>query len=309
MPPYKRQSPKFIALPKLSICIPVYRQNVKNLVRELLHQIATTSESVELCLLDDGSDTATKEANAWLSGQKNILYRELPKNVERAAIRNRLAELASGDHLLFLDDDSEIDHPDFVKSYLAFTDEDSVVCGGRHYPAQLPGLAYSLHWHYGRKKESRPASQRAIHPYEAFHSNNFLIPKSVWEKTSFDESLTQYGHEDTLMGFELKKNGIAVKHIENAVVHAQLESNGEFLEKSRLALQNLKRLYERGDSGFNDSVKMLRAYQKLKNLKLKKPLARLFKARRAAWEKQLCEAANPSMRLFNQYKLGYLATL
>ncbi len=294
---------------KLSISIPVYNQNITKLASILLEEIKDTGASVELVVMDDGSDEDTKKNNRWLKDSENVQYRELEKNVGRAAIRNKLAGVAKGTHLLFLDDDSEISQSGFIANYLRFTQQKTVICGGRNYPSELPGRDYTLHWHYGRKKESRPARQRNLNPHDSFHSNNFLIPKALLKKIPFDESLTQYGHEDTLLGYHLRSQNAEVAHIDNPVIHAHLESNKEFLEKTQLALQNLKLLYERQDVGFNNSVKMLRGYQKLKNLGLLKPMHKLFKRKRKSWEAHLLNSENPSMLIFNQYKLGYLASL
>ena len=49
------------------------------------------------------------------------------------------------------------------------------------------------------------------------------------------------------------------------------------VKKSKLALQNLWALYQRNDEDFNRSVKMLRAYKKVKKLGLRKLIARCHK--------------------------------
>ena len=66
-----------------------------------------------------------------------------------------------------------------------------------------------------------------------------MILKSAFEKVRFNEKLKQYGHEDTFFGFELEQKGIEIKHITNHVLHAELESNQEFLEKSEKGVLNL----------------------------------------------------------------------
>ncbi|MDZ7846780.1 MAG: glycosyltransferase [Owenweeksia sp.] len=262
-----------------------------------------------MVVFDDGSDTETLQANAWLKNDTEVRYRKMPENIGRSAIRNRLASLAQASYLLFLDDDSKVYRPDFLSRYLACREPSTVVCGGREYSKELPGEAFSLHWQYGHKKESRPARQKASHPYRAFHSNNFMIPRRVWQKLPFDESLQQYGHEDTLLGYGLQKAGFPVQHIDNPIIHAQLETNAQFLAKTRLAVQNLKLLYDRGEQGFNASVNLLRVYQRAKTLGLAIALAGLFKTQEETWEKNLSEGHSPSLRTFNLYKLGYLCSL
>lgn len=294
---------------KLSICIPVYNQNVTLLVEDLLKSRRKLGQDVEILVFEDGSADRVKRYNEWLRDEGSITYRDFTKNVGRAAIRNTLGEAANGENLLFLDDDSRFENPDFLKNYLQLANGNAVICGGREYPARPPAAEYTLHWAYGRKVESRSARERNQSPYDAFHSNNFMVPREILIKYPFDESLTEYGHEDTLFGYNLARHNIPVKHIDNPVLHAQLDSNVDFLEKSKLALQNLWALYQRGDEDFNNSVKILRAYKKVKKLGLDKLIARCHKLTDFQLEQYLLYTRHPFLRLFALYKLGYFAGL
>lgn len=294
---------------KLSICIPVYNQNVTALLEDLLSQCRNLEQEVEILVFEDGSAERVKRYNAWLRDQEKVNYQDFTKNVGRAAIRNKLGQAANGQNLLFLDDDSRFNNPEFLKNYLNLAQGNAVVCGGREYPARAPGTEYTLHWAYGRKVESRSASERNKNAYDAFHSNNFMVPRQVLLTYPFDESLTEYGHEDTLFGYNLAKNNVPVQHIDNPVIHAQLDSNVEFLEKSKLALQNLWALYQRKDKDFNRSVKILRAYKKVRKLGLRKLIARCHKFTDFQLEQYLLYTRHPFLRLFDLYKLGYFAGL
>lgn len=302
---------KILLLIELSICIPVFKQNISSLAGELFRQRSALGAKarVQLVVMDDGSEEGYKAKNRWLQSEKDTIYKELEKNIGRAAIRNRLAEEASGQFLLFLDDDSRIIREVFLKTYLEAARESTVICGGREYSHELADPSFSLHHHYGKTKESRSAAERDRNPYAAFHSNNFLVPKKLLQNVPFDESLNHYGHEDTLFGFHLKRENVPVRHIDNPILHADLETNDEFLKKSRLALENLKTLYERKEAGFDEMVKILRAYRKLKSTGMRAPMAALFRTKRHNWEKHLLSAQEPSMRIFNLYKLGYLCSL
>lgn len=278
-------------------------------MNELLKQKQGLNISVQILVFDDASENDVKQANRRLENERDVIYYEMERNVGRSSIRNRLAERADGSCLLFLDDDSKIIHQDFLKNYIDHWSDEAVVCGGRKYTKELPLKQYGLHWYYGRYKESKTAEQRAAKPYESFHSNNFVIPKKIWEKVPFDESLSQYGHEDTLLGYELKKNHIPVIHINNQVIHSQLDDNKDFLRKSKLAVENLKFLYDRGDQGFINSVKLLQTYHRIRKGGLKHVFAGYYKMKRNKWERHLINAEEPSLRIFNLYKLGYLCSL
>ena len=48
---------------------------------------------------------------------------------------------------------------------------------------------------------------------------NLLAPKDIFQKIAFNEKLNGYGHEDTLFGVELKKEGVTMAHIDNPIIH------------------------------------------------------------------------------------------
>ncbi len=294
-------------MPKLSICIPVFNQNVTPLLRDLIAQRDNLEEDVEILVFEDGSVERVKKHNFWLRKIKNIIYVDFKDNVGRSAIRNKLGQAATGDYLLFMDDDSLIEKADFLKSYVQHLAPDKVICGGRVYPKTSPGEDYTLHWTYGSKAESKSADLRNQNPHDAFHSNNFVVPRSIFMKRPFDERLREYGHEDTMFGYILRQNIITVEHIDNPVIHSKLESNQEFLEKSQLALKNLYFLYLRRDKGFINSVKILRVFDRMKKLGLTLIIAAIYRLSRNTLEQALLYTSKPSLRAFNFYKLGYLA--
>lgn len=295
-------------LTRISICIPIYNQDVSALAHTLLSQKSKLPR-VEIILYDDGSSPEFRETNAWLADENEVKYMLLPRNVGRSAIRNRLASAAEGDSILFLDNDSLVDNPDFIKNYLKHDDGKTVICGGRKYTADCPDEEHRLHWTYGSRMESKDAAHRNKQPYEAFHSNNFLIPKAIWHEVPFDENLKQYGHEDTLLGYELSRKGYPILHIDNEVIHGNLESNDLFMHKTRLAIQNLKYLYLRGNGDFIESVTLLRTYELISRMKLTKFIANLYTKKHEKWESKLTTSKRPSLRLFTFYKLSYLSSL
>ena len=70
-------------------------------------------------------------------------------------------------------------------------------------------------------------------------TNNFISPKAIMKKIPFNEELIKYGHEDTFFGYELKKNYIKIIHINNPVIHLNLETNLKFIEKTKHSIENL----------------------------------------------------------------------
>lgn len=291
---------------ELSICIPVYNTQVLSLVRELISQAKSLNRAYEIVVLDDASRQEAKTANAALKEMENVVYQELPENIGRAAIRNKLAQKARARLLLFLDDDSMPASKDFLKNYISQKLE-GVCCGGRQYPDKDPGPQYRLHYTYGRFRESRTADQRAVKPYHSFHSNNFVIKKEVMLSTPFDESLRKYGHEDSFFAYQLMQKQVPLKHIDNPVLHTQLETNKEFLMKTRQGLENLHLLQQR--ENFSDFIKLLKTAKRLAKRGLAPLMKGIYLRNRKKWEHHLLTSEKPSMRIFNLYKLGYFLSL
>jgi GT2 family glycosyltransferase len=293
----------------LSICIPIYNVNVSTLVEGLLLQANSLSVPFEIILIDDHSLPEFADENGKLKAI-GLTYLGLHENIGRARIRNLFISSAKYNYLLFLDCDSQLVSPDFLKNYLPHIQQGSkVVCGGRIYSDTPPSPDKLLHWKYGREKESQPASIRASNPYRSFMTNNFLIEKKVLEAIKFDERLSGYGHEDTLFGYQLQKQGIPITHVDNPILHAELQSNKEFLEKTECAISNLRDIltFVNNDSTFIEDVTLLKYYFSLKKKGLLFTVKVPYLLLRSSIRSQLAKGLT-SMRLFDFYKLGYLST-
>ncbi|WP_421799413.1 glycosyltransferase family 2 protein [Haliscomenobacter sp.] len=231
----------------LSILIPVYNFDVTHLVTELHRQAEELGELYEICLLDDASDEKFKVKNREVAQKTNVHYEELPQNIGRSAIRNRLVEMAQYDYLLYMDCDSGVLMPHYLKTYVKALHPKRLLYGGRAYLPKPPSdPQYLLHWHYGRQREQQDYLERQKNPYHSFMTNNFLIPKSIFASITFDESLRTYGHEDTLFGMELAKKNIEIQHLNNPLLHLGLESMAVFLSKTKMAVCNLAQLQRQG---------------------------------------------------------------
>jgi glycosyltransferase involved in cell wall biosynthesis len=292
----------------LSICIPIYNFDITNLVTVLSKQIKACSIPAELILIDDCSDLLFKEVNDTIC--KDHKYIELKKNIGRSKIRNLFLDYASYDYLLFLDCDSLIISDHFLQKYItAYTQtKANVICGGRIYERIPPNKNQMLSWKYGVKKESKHANEREKSPYSSFMTNNFLVYKQVLEHISFDESLSKYGHEDTLFGYSLKQEKVVIKHINNPVLNGDVEENAVYLEKTKLAIDNLSVILcnVEDKKGFINEVTLLAFYQKIKGKRLL-GIVLLFAPIINTTFFLLLKLGVVSLILFNYYKLSYLA--
>lgn len=290
--------------PGLSILIPVYNRAVAPLVEQLRAQLADWGGPVEICLLDDASQAATQTENRWLAQLPHVRYAELPRNVGRAAIRNRLAAAARHEWLLMLDNDSLLPDARFLARYAAARTVAPVLVGGIAYAGGLPAVpTLRLRWIYARQREALPAARRRLLPPARLMLNNLLIRADVFRQVGFDEKLTRYGHEDSKLGWQLARAGVLIHHLDNPVLHDGLDPAPVFLRKSRAAVRNLVLLYQQ--DGLGDDSRLLRTALRLRRLGLGKIFRLLLRPLLPAVRANLC-SGSPRLIWFDLLKLYWL---
>ncbi len=295
----------------ISVCIPVYNCSVNRLINSLLQAFSQCSVKYEIIIIDDASKGEYKQENRKHAKLSNVVYIELPYNIGRSSIRNRFLQYAKYDNLLFLDCDSVIPNNAFIANYLsAMQTNYQVICGGRQYGKKPKDRKYILRWQYGVKRECKDAEQRNKSPYKSFISNNFIVKRLVLENIKFDERLRNYGHEDSLFAYNLMVNNIKLSHIVNPTIHNYNDTAGEFILKTRQAIDNLafidKFIVSKGD--FEQINKLLRTYNKLHKLRLTKILYLITGIINPVLE-FLLKNVTKNLLMFDLYKLLYLVSV
>jgi glycosyltransferase involved in cell wall biosynthesis len=219
----------------LSICIPVYNVDVTKLVLSLNNQFLHQNYVGEIIVLDDGSDEAFRLKNERISQLEFVRY-YLQENKGRSITRNKLAQNARYDKIAFIDGDCLVDDT-YLKSYCApNVIKLPLVIGGLKYGTKPTNKSLRLRWNYGRLREAKikygPDSL-------SFLSSNFMIDKELFTNIRFDERITEYGHEDTLLGIQLRLRKIPFVQINNKVTHCGLETTPVFLSKTQISITNL----------------------------------------------------------------------
>ncbi|MFK7934407.1 MAG: glycosyltransferase family 2 protein [Saprospiraceae bacterium] len=292
----------------LSILIPVYNFSVVELVTTL-HQQADALENIafEIVIMDDGSTAEFKSINRSIQQLAHIQYVELTQNVGRSAIRNLLATRAAGDYLLFMDCDSEVIDSHYVATYVSHLHPQKLLYGGRVYHATPPqDKHFYFHWKYGKKREEITARERQRQPYHSFMTNNFLIPKKVFQQIGgFDERLRQYGHEDTVFGLELQRQEVAIIHLDNPLIHIGLEQTEVFLQKTQRGVENLKFLAQHYPAL---ETRLLATFRWVRKLHLQGLISYIFKKIQPRLEEHF-QATQPKLFWFDLYKLGLLCSV
>lgn len=131
-----------------------------------------------------------------------------------AAARNRAAEVATGDLVVFLDVDC-IPAERLVADHLAHARPGLLMGTVRYLP---PGVPSTLDgWsdddlrRAGKAHPARPAPRRLLRTdrYELFWSLDFACDRATWRALGgFDEGYRGYGGEDTDLAFEARRRGV-----------------------------------------------------------------------------------------------------
>lgn len=139
-------------LARVSIVMPVYRPNREHFAAALASLRDQLHSEWQLCLCDDGSDdpSLTRELAELAADDPRIVVTALPANAGIAAATNAAAALATGDFLLFMDQDDRLTLDclaEFVMTFtsqsdlgLAYSDSDKLRLDGMHHaPSFKPG--------------------------------------------------------------------------------------------------------------------------------------------------------------------------
>ncbi len=291
----------------LSILIPIYNYNAVPLVKKIKEQAHKTNVLFEIICLNDASSLFLTE-NQELAQLPCVRYEISDKNQGRSKTRNQLAKRAQYDWLLFLDTDV-IPVDDFlIDRYLPFlADEKQAVYGGIVYSEKKPEKEKLLRWVYGRAREALSAEKRQKNPYLTFLTLNFLIHKEIFKIVRFNEDIPNLRHEDSLFSYHLKTNHIQVTHIENPVEHLGLDCFENAIVKEKESLFALKNLLDQNLISA-DYIKMGKLLSDLKKYRLVFLGQLFYHVTHRLFLKNI-RSSNPSLFVFDLYRLSYLCSL
>ena len=235
-----------LARPKLSVLAPFYREDPSHLLRALDAEAAPMAGTVEIITLDDGSADdrlagLVSNTIGRMSSPARFVRRVM--NVGRAKARNRLAEEARGDWLLFLDSDMAPDSQHFLGAYLDLIEAEGppVVCGGFSLHQAPDDPDHALHRHMALKSDCLPAAQRNLAPEKHVFTSNLLVRRDVFEVVRFDEDFRGWGWEDVEWAMRVSRDHPIV-HIDNPATHLGLDGAAVIAAKYEQSAANFGRV-------------------------------------------------------------------
>ena len=288
---------------ELSILIPVYNSDCRQLVNELSRQAKTIAGlKYEIRVADDGSiDRHMVALCEEVSALPNVCFEDRRVNIGRAAIRNLLAQQARYSWLLFMDGDMSIPSDSFISKWLE-ADIEQVGYGG-----YVVGNGDQSNLRYIYEKQCEPmhrAEERRKRPFLHFHTCNFMIAKDLMLQFPFDERFHHYGYEDVLFGKQLHKAGIQISHLDNPAGFYDFEDNIHFVSKTEEGLCTLHEF--RVDlRGYSQMITFVEGI----HIAAVRWLICLWHKMFGGLERRNLCSCKPSVKVFKLYKLGYYLTL
>jgi glycosyltransferase involved in cell wall biosynthesis len=273
----------------VSVVIPTYRK--KELLACTLNALCAQTyphELFEAVVVDDCSGDGTAELLQDLETPFRVVALSHGVNRGRAAARNTGIEAATGEIVVFLDDDMRAD-PRLLASHVRFLEshDDASAIGNA---VTAPELGDTLLFRYIDSRGVHKLKPGARSPARYFVTNNASVPRrALLEAGLFDESFESYGFEDTELAFRLEERaGVTFWYLADALAHhIHYHSVDQFLEKRLAAARSsLAHLLEKHPGRARDlSVDALlppspgdgiglRARKLLMSLVLAPPLAR-----------------------------------
>lgn len=234
-------------MPKLSVVIPTL--NRASLLAQTIERIEAQTlpqEAYEVVVVDNGSTDETPAVlEAKCRSYPNIRRGFQPKP-GAAPTRNAGLNLATGDLILFIDDDI-LAAPDMIENHLKEHDRRSNV--------SVIGAVISP-WDDRTEPFLRYLRDRGIfNPYTIdngpmdfsyYHTGNVSTPRNTLVRVGgFNEDFFVYGMEDIELGYRLEKSGCRMVAGPDAkAVHHYFPTHSQFIERCELAGYSLGKMVE-----------------------------------------------------------------
>lgn len=221
------------AQPLVSVIIPVY-----NHFQHTYHCLQSISEisdktAFEVIVVDDCSNDETQELMPLVTGAR---YHRQAKNGGFIRSCNQGAQLAKGDYLLFLNNDTEVSDQWLDALLDTFTTHKNVGLVGSQlrYPdgrlQEAGGIVFSdaSGWNYGRLESPEQPEVAHVRAVSYCSGASIMVPTALFKNLGyFDERYVPAYYEDTDLAFAVRAAGLRVLYQPRSrVIHFEGISSG-----------------------------------------------------------------------------------
>ena len=265
--------PKF-EKPEVSIIVPAYNkfELTYHCIASVL--LAYNKTSYEVILADDCSTDETIEAETII---ENLVVSRNPENLRFLRSCNRATEIAKGDYIIFLNNDTEVSSfwiDELIEKHksdgqVGLTGSKLLNLDGSMQEAGGIVWGNGQPWNVGR--DANPLQPEFNYAREVDYVSGaaMCIPKTIWEEVGrFSEELVPCYYEDTDLAFKVRDAGYKTVYVPTSeVVHFEGQSHGRDVTKGlkRYQVVNEKNFRNKWFKAFKHNGKA-----SLENLKIEK---------------------------------------
>lgn len=212
------------AYDKVSIIVPVHNQwkLTFNCIKAI--QLNTKNVPYEIIIVDDCSSDETEK---MLSFSRDVIYLRNAENIGFIRSCNKGAKAASGQYLVFLNNDTEVQHEWLSELLATFQfDERTGIVGSKLVFTngrlqEAGGIVWSdgSAWNYGRGESPDEWKYNYIREVDYVTGACICVKKELWDQCQgFDELYLPAYYEDTDLCFEARNRGYKVYYQPRSVV-------------------------------------------------------------------------------------------
>lgn len=198
----------------VTVVIPTF--NRRDALVETLTALAATDYSAgrwEVVVVDDGSTDGTVDAvEAWATSRGAPVRCLRQGNTGPAAARNRGAEAACGEHLIFIDNDILV-KPDFVRAHVETlrANPGCWVLGRITHPPELRSTPFGRYRNALWEAFHRLHREGQVSETSGMSAANMSLPRADFDRLGgFDEDFTIASSEDWVLGHRARRAGIRI---------------------------------------------------------------------------------------------------
>ena len=230
--------------PKVSIVIPVYNhyKETYNCIKSVIEN--TSGIDYEIIIGDDCSTDETLEIKNQIH---NVIVNRNQTNTGFTLNCNNASELARGDYILFLNNDTLVEE-DWLSPLVSLIESDDTIgmVGSKLvYPTgrlqEAGGILWSdgSAWNYGNCQDPNLAQFNYVKETDYISGAAIMIRRTLFEEIGrFDARYAPAYCEDSDLAFEVRKHGYKVVYQPKSVVyHFEGVSNGKILTAGLKAYQ------------------------------------------------------------------------
>lgn len=259
--------------PQVTIIVPTW--NKADLLRRCIASLSvTTYQNYDLLVIDNGSDEPDALALlAEIDAREDcrvVRIERRPEGFSFAALMNQAAALATGEHLLFLNNDTEVISPEWLSQMVGHAQTEGVGCvgallrfgdGSVQHAGIVHGFNDGLVGHAFRHAPPHDWGYmgfiRASREYSAVTAACMLTPRALFQEMGgFDEVNFAVAYNDVDYGFRVAERGLrSIYCAEAELFHYEGKSRG--YTDNPQEVSNLRHLYgDWRDPWFNPNLSL-----------------------------------------------------